>query len=76
MWQRMDTWEVGHFDIFFRAVEDQRKRVDYCPTDLDPKTGESVIDVLRSKHPEARIPEADHFDEYQDEPNDVGIFCF
>lgn len=28
MWQRMDTWEVGHFDIFFRAVEDQRKRVD------------------------------------------------
>ena len=48
----------------------------YCPTYLDPKTGEPAIDVLRSKHPEAHIPEADHFDEYQDEPNDVGIFCF
>ena len=48
----------------------------YCPTDLDSKTGEPVIDVLRHKHPEARITEADHFYEYQDEPNDVGIFYF
>lgn len=35
-----------------------------------------VIDILKGKHPEARIPVVEHFDAYENEPNSMGIFCY
>ena len=48
----------------------------YHPDDRNSKTGAPVINVLCGKHLEACIPEAEHFDAYEHEPNSVGIFCF
>ena len=39
-----------------RMVTERDSRKLYCPTDKDTKTGNPVIDVLRIKHPDARIP--------------------
>jgi len=38
------------------------------PGDLDVKSGDSVITVLKQKHPNARVPDEDEFDEYEDVP--------
>ena len=35
-----------------------------------------LIDVLRSKHLDTCIPEADHYDEYQNIPDAIDAFCF
>ena len=57
-----------------RMVTDLNDGGLYRPTDLDLKTGQPVIDVLRYNHLGAHILQADYFDEYQDEPDNVGIF--
>jgi hypothetical protein len=36
------------------------------PGDRDEKSGESVFKVLQQKHPSARVPEDNEFDEYED----------
>ena len=38
----------------------------YRPYDKCTKTGEDVIDVLKSKYPAVRIPDAGDFDTYPD----------
>ena len=35
------------------------------PNDLDAKTNEPVIDVLKSKHPDARVPDVSTFEDYE-----------
>ena len=36
-----------------------------------------MLDILRQKHPEARVPPAELFDDYEiDDPEGVGVFCF
>jgi citrate synthase len=37
--------------------------------DLDEKTGEHIIDVLKSKHPDAQVPDASEWEEYKVLPN-------
>jgi hypothetical protein len=37
------------------------------------KTGEQVIDVLQSKHPDAQIPEASELEDSEIEPNFVDL---
>ncbi len=43
------------------------------PDDVDEKTGESVIDVLRSKHPDARVPDASELEDYEVTPDFVDL---
>ena len=66
----------GKLKAAMRMVTDRDGGCLYRPDDRDSKTGAPVIDVLRGKHPAARIPEAEHFDLYEHEPDSVGIFCF
>jgi hypothetical protein len=41
------------------------------PTDIDKKTGNSVGTVLRSKHPDARIPKPESLPHYAHTPDFV-----
>ena len=41
------------------------------PGDRCTKTGDRVMEVLRSKHPEARTPTAASLDSYPDRPPDL-----
>ena len=66
----------GKLKAATRMVTDRDGGRLYRPDDRDSKTTAPVIDVLRGKHPEARIPEAEHFDAYEHEHDSVGIFCF
>jgi hypothetical protein len=43
------------------------------PDDLDWKTNEPSIDVLRSKHPNARIPDISVLEEYEILPDLVEV---
>jgi hypothetical protein len=47
-----------------RAVTDRDPGGLYAPDDICTKTGRRVLDVLREKHPDARIPEERAFDSY------------
>jgi hypothetical protein len=47
-----------------RAVTDRDPGGLYVPNDICTKTGHRVLDVLREKHPDARIPEQRAFDSY------------
>ena len=50
----------------------------YKPYDKCSKTGASVIDVLRSKYPEIRVPEGDTFDPYDMDEEDLEsppVYC-
>ena len=38
----------------------------YRTNDACSKTGRSVIDILREKHPEHVVPDASHFDQYDE----------
>ena len=40
------------------------------------KTGRPVLEILRGKYPEARIPAEEDFDVYADKPYSIGIFIF
>jgi hypothetical protein len=43
------------------------------PDDIDIKTGKPVIDVLQSKHPEARVPDAEDLQHYNETPEFVDV---
>jgi hypothetical protein len=43
------------------------------PTDMDEKTGNSVIEVLESKHPDARIPDFSKLKKYSTTPDFADI---
>jgi hypothetical protein len=43
------------------------------PTGIDKKTGDSVKTVLRSKHPDARIPKPESLPHYAHTPNFVQV---
>ena len=47
-----------------RIVTDHNSGRLYAPDDICTKTGRQVLDVLRKKHPDARIPEKNDFDSY------------
>jgi hypothetical protein len=51
----------------------------YRPYDRDSKSGRPVIDVLREKHPAARVPSEEDFDEHPDAPDcleSMPVYCF
>ena len=54
----------GKLRAAVRAVTDRDPGGLYAPDDLCTKTGRRVLDVLREKHPDARIPEENAFDHY------------
>jgi hypothetical protein len=43
------------------------------PDNLDTKTNEPVIDLLRSKHPEARIPDVTILEKYENNLAELDI---
>ena len=43
------------------------------PTDTDEKSGEPIVDVLRSKHPEEQVPEAADLHVYDEVPDFVDL---
>ena len=47
-----------------RTITDRDPGGLLAPDDIDSKSGDTVIDVLRGKHPDAAIPFDFHFDEY------------
>ncbi len=52
----------GKLRAAVRMVTDRDPGGLFKPNDKCPKTGRPVIDVLREKHPEARVPSEDNFD--------------
>jgi hypothetical protein len=52
-----------------RYLTDREKGDILQPTDIDEKTGDSVETVLRSKHPDARIPKPEPLPHYAHNPN-------
>jgi hypothetical protein len=40
---------------------------------MDAKTGETTIDVLHSKHPDARVPDISDFDMYDILPDFIEL---
>jgi len=54
----------GKLRAAVRAVTDRDPGGLYAPDDICTKTGRRVLDVLRDKHPDARIPEERAFDSY------------
>jgi len=55
---------LGKLRAVIRAVTDRNPGRLYAPDDICTKTGRWVLDVLREKHPDARIPEECAFDSY------------
>ena len=66
----------GKLKSAMRMVTDRNSGKLYRPDDSDSKTGAPVIDVLRGKHPEARVPSAENFNQYEHEPDSVGILIY
>ena len=54
----------GKLRAAVRAVTDRDPGRLYAPNDICTKTSRRVLDVLREKHPDARIPEENAFDHY------------
>ena len=54
----------GRMRAAVRMVCNQDKGGIFQPDDIDPKSGQPVLAVLRSKHPEPVIPEEDSFETY------------
>jgi len=54
----------GKLRAAVRTVTDRDPGGLYAPDDICTKTGRRVLDVLREKHPDARIPEESAFDFY------------
>ena len=63
-----------------RAVTDRKGAGPDRPNDLDSRTRDHVIEVLRRKHPETRAPRSREFDDCdydgEEEPNSMGIYCY
>jgi hypothetical protein len=43
------------------------------PNDIDKKTGDTVEEVLKSKHPDARIPDISQLPKYDETPEFVDV---
>jgi hypothetical protein len=56
-----------------RYLTDREKGGILYPDDLDEKTGNSVLSVIESKHPNARTPNADTLTAYPDLPDFVDL---
>ena len=56
-----------------RFITDREKGGILQPNDIDEKTGDSVETVLRSKHPDARIPKPESLPQYANTPDFVEV---
>jgi hypothetical protein len=56
-----------------RYLTDREKGGILQPTNIDEKTGDSVEKVLRSKHPDARIPKPESLPHYAYTPDFVEV---
>ena len=62
-----------------RKVTNQDSGGAYHPSDLDSKSGHPVINVLREKHPNCRVPLEEDFDAHPGAPNCLKllpVYCF
>ena len=66
----------GKLRAAVRSVTECGRGCLYQPGDKCTKTGRPVLDILREKHPEARIPAEKDFDVYPNTPDSIGIFVF
>ena len=56
-----------------RYITDREKGGLLAPDDIDEKSGLPVEEVLRSKHPEPRVPLAADFEAYDEVPDFVDV---
>jgi hypothetical protein len=56
-----------------RYLTDREKGGVMLPKDIDEKTGDTVIEVLRSKHPDAKTPSLTSLSSYTTTPDYVGL---
>jgi hypothetical protein len=63
----------GDVRCVVRYLTDREKGGILQPTDIDEKTGDSVKTVLRSKHPDARIPKPESLPHYAHTPDFVKV---
>jgi hypothetical protein len=56
-----------------RWITEREKGGVLLPNEVDAKTGEYVIDVLKAKRPDAWIPDASKLDDYEETPNFVDL---
>ena len=62
-------------DIVQSVTERGRGRL-YQPGNKCTKTGRPVLNILRDKHPKARILAEEDFDSYQSTPDSIRFFAF
>jgi hypothetical protein len=69
------TWLVlqGKLRTAVQWVTEGEKGGVLLPDNMDAKPGEWVIDVLQSKHPDARVPEASKLEDYRTIPDFVDL---
>jgi hypothetical protein len=63
----------GKLRAAVRWLTEREKGGVLLPSDLDSKTNEPVIDVLRSKHPDAKVPDISVLEEYETVPDFVDL---
>jgi hypothetical protein len=63
----------GKLRTAVRWVTDREKGGVLFPDDLDKKTGDRVIDALKAKHPDARVPDASELEDYEEVPDLVDL---
>ena len=67
----------GKLSAAVRSVTNRANGGLYRPDDKCSKeTTRLVIDILREKHPEGKIPPALHFEDMGEIDPDIGIFCY
>ncbi len=69
----------GKVRAAFRMVTNRGGGGPYHPHDLDSKSGRPVINVLREKHPDCRVPSEEDFDAYPDATNlldTMPVYCY
>ena len=59
----------GKLQAAVRWITEREKGGILLPDEKDEKTGDTVLDVLQSKHPEAQIPDAKNFKAYETCPD-------
>jgi xanthine dehydrogenase molybdopterin-binding subunit B len=59
--------------VRYDLAEEGEKGGALLPEDKDDKTGDTVLDVLQSKHPAARVPDTSIMEEYNTLPDFVEI---
>jgi hypothetical protein len=63
----------GKLRAAVRWLTEREKGGVLLPGDTDEKTGETIFDVLKSKHPAARVPEASEMEDYDILPDFVDV---